>query len=414
MPPESYGNLLQHFTGSKEHNVALREDAVRAGSPSPSTASRTSRRGETFTARGPRRSCTSTSATSSSRRSCARTRASSRAARHGELPKLVELGDLRGDLHTHTTWSADGKDTLEEMVARRARGYDYLAVTDHSHYLREGRLEAQCEEIEALHERRRPRSGSCAGSRSTSGRRLARRRRRAARAAGLGRWRRCTRASTRTRPSALAAMENPHVDCIGHLTGRKLNKRPPADVDVERVIEKALETGTFLEINSQPDRLDLRDVHARAGGRGRCARRQLDDAHETGRSTYVEIGIGQARRAWLTKADVLNTRPWTQIERISEAPTVDLRRAPRRRLGGRLPRAGARAARARAGGAGRDPLPAARRAAGRAEPFSAVLRLDEVLLDGVTHWQTPRFFAYFATTGSAEAGLAELLAATLN
>jgi DNA polymerase (family 10) len=113
-----------------------------------------------------------------------------------------------------------------------------------------------------------------------------------------------------------AAMENPYVDCIGHLTGRKLNKRPGVEIDVERVIEKALATRTFLELNSQPDRLDLRDVHARAAREAGLKLVVNSDGHELGAQAYVEFGIGQARRAWLTKGDVVNTRTWKQIERI--------------------------------------------------------------------------------------------------
>ncbi|MFL6015018.1 MAG: PHP domain-containing protein, partial [Gaiellaceae bacterium] len=113
-----------------------------------------------------------------------------------------------------------------------------------------------------------------------------------------------------------AAMENPYVDCIGHLTGRKLNKRGPVDLDLDRVIEKALETGTFLEINSQPDRMDLRDVHARAAHEAGLKLVIDSDGHEIGAQDYVEFGVGIARRAWLTKDDVVNTRTWKQIERI--------------------------------------------------------------------------------------------------
>jgi len=108
------------------------------------------------------------------------------------------------------------------------------------------------------------------------------------------------------------------VDCIGHPTARKINKRPPADVDVDRVIEKALETGTFLEINSQPDRLDLRDVNARRAGEVGLKLAVNTDAHEVGALEWMEIGIAQARRAWLTKDQVLNTRTWKQIERLKK------------------------------------------------------------------------------------------------
>jgi DNA polymerase (family X) len=119
----------------------------------------------------------------------------------------------------------------------------------------------------------------------------------------------------------LAAMENPHVDCIGHLTGRKLNRRGPADVDVERVIEKALETRTFLEINSQPDRLDLRDVHARAAAEAGVLVVVSTDAHEVPALDWAAIGIAQARRGWLTKEQVLNTRPWRDIQRLLKRPS---------------------------------------------------------------------------------------------
>src|SRR5438034_68384 len=239
------------------------------------------------------------------------------AARRGELPKLVELSDLRGDLHSHSTWSSDGKNTIEEM-ARTAieRGYSYLALTDHSHYLREGRLEAQTREIEALNERLAPfriAKGIEVNIRANGELDVA---------DDLLAEREWVIASLHTafdkNPTerVLAAMENPHVDCIGHLTARKITRRPPADVAVERVIEKALETGTFLEINSQPDRLDLRDVHARAAAEAGVKLAVSSDGHSVRALAYPELGIAQARRAWMTADQVLNTRPWPEIERL--------------------------------------------------------------------------------------------------
>jgi DNA polymerase (family 10) len=114
----------------------------------------------------------------------------------------------------------------------------------------------------------------------------------------------------------LAAMEHPYVDCIGHLTNRKISRREPAAVDVERVIEKAVETGTFLEINSQPDRLDLRDVHARAAREAGLKLAIDSDGHQVSALDYVELGVGQARRAWLTKDVYLKTRRWKQLEEL--------------------------------------------------------------------------------------------------
>src|SRR5213076_1715361 len=104
------------------------------------------------------------------------------------------------------------------------------------------------------------------------------------------------------------------VDCIGHLTGRRISKRPGADLDLDRVVARAVETGTALEINSQPDRLDMRDVHARLAGAAGVAIPINTDAHSTGALGYAEFGVGQARRAWLTAEQVLNTRSWAEIE----------------------------------------------------------------------------------------------------
>jgi DNA polymerase (family 10) len=316
VPPESYGNLLQHFTGSKDHNVALREAAVRKKlSVSEYSVSETETGeehkfgteeelyaflGYAYIPPELREQC-----------------GELEAARAGKLPNLVEVGDLRGDLHTHTSWSADGKNTLEEMVqAAIARGYEYYAVTDHSHYLREGRLSAQAEEIAALQERVAPFrilrgvevNIKADGTLDMSDAELA----------TLDWVVASVHASREKNPLErfFAAMENPYVDCIGHLTGRKLNKRPPIDIDIERVIEKALETNTFLEMNSQPDRLDLRDVHARAAREAGLNVVIDSDGHEIGAQAYVEFGVGQARRAWLTKADVVNTRTWKQIEKL--------------------------------------------------------------------------------------------------
>ena len=114
----------------------------------------------------------------------------------------------------------------------------------------------------------------------------------------------------------LAAIDHPHVDCIGHLTGRKLNRRSGAEIDVERVIARAAETGTALEINSQPDRLDMRDVHARLAGEAGVRIPITTDAHSAKALEYRELGVAQARRAWLTKEQILNTRSWREIAKL--------------------------------------------------------------------------------------------------
>jgi DNA polymerase (family 10) len=315
VPPESYGNLLQHFTGSKNHNVALREDAVRRGlsvSEYSVTEVETGEEHSFATEEEVYRFLGYDWIPPELREDGGELAA----ARKGELPELVELKDIRGDLHTHTTWS-DGKDTLEDMVATAiAKGYAYYAICDHSQRLRGDLLKQQAEAIDALNELVSPFrilkgievNIRADGSLDVADDDLA----------GLD-WVVASvhsRFDDRPTERVLAAMESPHVDVIGHLTSRKIGKRPPSTIDVERVIEKALETGTFLEINSQPDRLDLSDVHARAAREAGLKLVIDSDGHQIGALDYVELGVGQARRAWLTKDDVLNTRTWKQIEKL--------------------------------------------------------------------------------------------------
>ena len=314
VPPECFGNLLQHFTGSKNHNVAMREEAQRRGLSISEYGVTDVESGDvkTFETEEALYAHLGYQFIPPELREDA---GELEAARRRKLPALVEERDVRGDLHAHTTWSADGKSTMEEMaMAARARGYSYLAITDHSHYLREKRLEAQAEELAALNARLKPF-------------RLLRGIEVNIRANGtldvpdqvLGQldWVVASiHAAFATSPTerVIAAMENPHVDCIGHLTGRKINRRGPMDVDLERVFAAAVHTGTALEINSQPDRLDLRDADARLAGEQGVRIVVSTDAHSAAALGYVSLGIGQARRAWLTKGQILNTRPWSKVK----------------------------------------------------------------------------------------------------
>jgi DNA polymerase (family X) len=316
VPPDSYGNLLQHFTGSKQHNVALREEAVRRKLSISEYGVQDVETGKVFSDRteeGLYERLGYQWIPPELRENMGELEA----AREGRLPHLVELGDIRGDLHSHSTWSSDGKNTIEEM-AREARrlGRTYIAVTDHSHYLREGRLEAQNRELDEVQERlgrfkllRGIEANIKAdGSIDVRDEVLAERD-----------WVMASVHSAFDRDltdRVLAAMENPHVDCIGHLTGRKLNRRGPADVNLERVVEKALETGTFLEINAQPDRLDLRDAHARLAGEAGVKIVISSDSHQTSALSNLEFGVAQARRGWLGPDQILNTRPWGEVKKL--------------------------------------------------------------------------------------------------
>ena len=318
VPPDSYGNLLQHFTGSKRHNVELREDAVKRGLSVSEYGVKEVESDEVFTAR--------TEEELYERLGYQWIPPELRegggelaAARNGELPQLVEQTDLRGDLHMHSTWSNDGKNTIEEMAAAaKELGYAYIAMTDHAHYLREGRLQAQWSEIAEV-------NGKLAPFRILRGIEVS------IRADGsvdmpdevLAEcdWVVASLHSAFDKTPTerlLTAMENPHVDCIGHMTARKLNRREGADIALDEAFAKAAETGTFIELNSQPDRLDLRDTHARAAAEAGVQLLVNTDSHEVGALAYAELGIAQARRAWLTKDQIVNTRTWKQIEKLKK------------------------------------------------------------------------------------------------
>jgi len=311
VPPESYGNVLQHFTGSKHHNLALRERAVKDGLSVSEYSITVVETGEelTYANEGEVYDRLGYEFIPPELRENA---GELEAARNRELPTLVQLGEIQGDLHSHTTYS-DGRDSLEQMaLAARQRGYAYLAVTDHPR----GTLAEQNLEIDGLTERLKPFqllrgievNIRIDGSLSLPDEVLAERD-----------WVIASlHAAFDRNPTEriLAAMDNPHVDMIGHLTARKINIRPPADVQFERVVEQALETGTFLEINSQPNRLDLRDTHARMAGEAGVKIAVNTDAHQLGALQHMEMGVAQARRAWLTREHVLNTRSWAQIQKL--------------------------------------------------------------------------------------------------
>jgi DNA polymerase (family X) len=322
VPPESYGNLLQHFTGSKAHNVALREEAVGRKLSVSEYGVKNVETGDVFHAADEDELYTFLGYAWIPPE-LRENRGELAAARNGSLPRLVELRDIAGDLHVHTDWS-DGRGTLEEMVlAAKALGRRYMAVCDHAKRLKDGRLERQAEEIAALNER-------VDGIEVLSGVEVD------IRADGsldlpdeplAGRaWVMASVHSGFDRPREeltrrlVTAMENPHVDCIGHPTGRKINRRDAYDVDFEALLEKAVETGTFLEINSQPDRLDLIDTHARAAAEAGVGIVISTDAHRAHELANLALGVAQARRGWLTSDRIVNARPWREVRRLMKKP----------------------------------------------------------------------------------------------
>jgi DNA polymerase (family 10) len=321
--PDQFGNVLQHFTGSKAHNVALREAAVRRGL-------HVSEYGILDDATGETTRCATEEEVYERlglewippelREGRGELEAATPGG--GGLPRLVTVEDMKGDLHCHTTLS-DGRQTLEQMAeAAKARGLEYLAVTDHSashgfgdHVTPEA-LAERIEEVRAL-------NASLDGFELLAGTEvnilpdgsldyeddlLAQ----------LD-W---VIASVHTSfamdeqemtDRMVRAIEHPWVDAIGHPTGRKIETRPPYSIDVERVIEAAARTGTMIEINASPDRRDLNELHARAAAQAGVGVLVNTDAHSVRNFDLLQYGIATARRAWLTPEQVPNTRPWKEF-----------------------------------------------------------------------------------------------------
>lgn len=328
VPPAAFGNLLQHFTGSQAHNVQLREAAVAAGLS-------VSEHGITESESGEVELCESEE-TVYERLGYAyiepelrEGRGELKAAREGELPDLITVEDIRGDLHSHTTLS-DGRNSLAEMAgAGRARGYAYMAITDHSashgfgDHVTAERLWERIEEVRAWN---KGQAKDNKGFRLLSGSEIN---------IGLDGtldypddlvaaldW---IVASVHTSFSisgqemterVLTAIANPNVDCIGHLTGRLIGRREPYDIDVEAVVEAAAAAGTMLEINANPNRRDLSEHHVRMAREAGATIVINTDAHGTDTLDNIAYGIATARRAWLAAADVANTRGWADFKKL--------------------------------------------------------------------------------------------------
>jgi DNA polymerase (family 10) len=321
--PDQFGNLLQHFTGSKQHNEALRRAAVRRGL-------HVSEYGVLDDATGQTHRCATEQEVYGLlgldyiEPELRENRGELEAATERRLPALITVGDLRGDLHCHTT-ASDGTASIQEMGrAAAAAGYEYLAITDHSASFGFGnevspdRLREQIERIRSL-----------SGTEEVDGIMLL---------AGSevnilpdgtldyddevlaeldwvvasvhSSFAMGTEAMT---ARIVRAIGNPLVDVIGHPSGRKIERRAPYAFDIEAVIEAARQTQTMLEINSSPDRRDLNEVHARAAAAAGVALVIDCDAHRVGGFEVARYGVATARRAWLGPEAVANTRTWAEV-----------------------------------------------------------------------------------------------------
>ena len=319
--PESFGAALQYFTGSKDHNVKVRERAVRMGlkineygvfrvKDDKRLAGRTEE--DVYAAVGlpwipPE---------------IREDQGEVELAEKRKLPRLIALEDIRGDLQMHTRWS-DGSEPVEQMArVAKERGYEYIAITDHSQSLKfvggvpveELRANARtCRKVsdklgiavligtecDVLPDGRMDYPDEVLAELDVV-------------VASVHTRLKMSRDEMTAR--LIRAMEHPHVDIIGHPTGRLLGQREPYDVDMERVVEAAARTGTALEINASPDRLDLSDAHARLARERGVTLVISTDAHSRYELRFMEYGIAVARRAWVEPKDVLNTLSLKELQ----------------------------------------------------------------------------------------------------
>ncbi len=340
VPKESFGAAMHYFTGSKAHNIAVRRIAQAKGLKINEYGVFRETKGGT------------------GRRVAGATEASVfeavglrfippelredageiEAARRGELPKLLERADLRGDLHAHTK-ATDGKNTLREMaLAARALGLEYLAITEHSrrvamaHGLDPQRLARQIDEIDRLNDEL---EGVTLlkgievdiledGTLDLPDSILAQ----LDLVVGAVHSR-FNLPRPRQTARILAAMESPYFTVLAHPSGRLIETRAPYDVDMLKIIRKAKARGIALELNAHPDRLDLTDTHCRMAKEEGVLVAISSDAHSTLDLDNLRFGVGQARRGWLEKADVLNTRTLPELRRLIARKGAE-KSAPRR------------------------------------------------------------------------------------
>ena len=322
VPEASYGAALMYFTGSKAHNIALRGIAN----------TRKWKLNEYGLFSGKRRIAGLTEEEVYKKLGLAyippemrEDRGEVALAKASKIPKLVAVKDIRGDLHCHSTWT-DGTAPISDMAAAaKACGYEYMALTDHSrrqtmsHGLDPARVTRQLREIDKLNARFKNftilkgievdilKDGTLDLPDSTLAKLDVV-------VASVHSFFDLSREAQTER--VIRAMQNRHVNIIGHPTGRLIGEREPFEIDMDRVLSAAADLKCYLEINSQPDRLDLNDIHAHAAKSKGVKLSVATDSHATSSFQYVRYGVDQARRAWLTPGDVINTRPLAALRKL--------------------------------------------------------------------------------------------------
>jgi len=322
LPQVSYGAALHYFTGSKSHNIAVRKLAVKKGlkineygvfKKDKRIAGKTEK--EVY----------DTVKLAFIEPELRENRGEVEAARQGRLPDLIKVEDLRGDLHAHTK-ETDGHNSLEEMAkAAKDRGYEYIAITDHSKKvamakgLDAGRLKKQIKEIDRLNEKL---DGIIVlkgievdilkdGSLDLPDEIL----KELDLTVCSVHYNRNLSKNKQTE-RIIRAMDNPYFNILGHPTGRLINERDPYEIDLEKIMEAARDRGCFLEINAHPDRLDLPARYCKMARDMDLKVAVSTDAHSLADLDFVRFGIYQARRGWLEAKDVLNTRSWKQLKKM--------------------------------------------------------------------------------------------------
>jgi DNA polymerase (family 10) len=318
---DSFGSLLQYFTGSKQHNITLRTREQKKGlklSEYGITDVKTDKLEKFATEEAFYRRLGLQYIPPEIRED----QGEIDLAEKGKVPKLIELSDIKGDIHVHTDWS-DGHDSIEDMAkAAKSLGYQYLAITDHSagrgiaHGLSEERLQQQIKEIKQL-------NGQLKGIRIFTGTEVD------IRADGsidlpdklladldvvvAAIHSAMNQSQEQITRRIVGAIENPHIDVIAHPTCRLLGEREPVAVDMEAVFRAAIKYNKALEINAMPSRLDLKDIHIHRARELGVKLIMGTDSHSTAHLGFMRFGIGIARRGWCQPKDILNTRPMKEM-----------------------------------------------------------------------------------------------------
>jgi DNA polymerase (family X) len=318
----SYGAALHYFTGSKSHNIAVRKLGIK----------RDLKINEYGVFKGEKRVAGKTEEEVYRKvdlpyiePELRENRGEIEAAQRGRLPKLITLEDIRGDLHSHTRVT-DGRNTLEEMAqAAKERCYEYLAITNHSqrvtmtHGLDAKGLRKEIEKIDQFNDNSKGirvlkaievdilEDGTLDLPKEVL-------QELDVTVCAVHYHRNMSRREMTER--IIRAMDNPHFHILGHPTGRLIGKREPYEVDMEKILEAAQKNRCFLELDSQPDRLDLSDVYCKRAKEMGVKIAISTDAHSVAELDYLRFGIGQARRGWLAADDVLNTRTWPQLKKL--------------------------------------------------------------------------------------------------